>query len=375
MNKLLKNLLEKAGVTINGNNPYDIQIHDQRFYKRFLMNPSLGAGESYMEGWWDCTRLDELFYRITRAVNTDTIFKPWYLAWARFMNILINQQTRHRSKHVADKHYNLDNELYRIMLGPTMAYTCAYWPHANNLDQAQENKFKLICKKLDLKPGDKVLELGCGWGSFAKYAAENYGCHIVAVNISTEQIKYARENSNSLPIEFFLCDYRDQAIYNSNQIKFDKVVSIGLCEHIGYKNYRRFMNIVRNNIKEDGLFLLHTIGRNNSVNFVDPWINKYIFPNGMLPSIKQIAGSSENLFVIEDLHNFGADYDKTLMAWRKNFMDHWPQLSLRYDEKFYRMWNYYLLSCAGAFRAREMQLWQFVLTPKGKLNGYQSIRE
>lgn len=375
MKHLLENLLDKVGITINGSHPYDIQIHDQRFLKNFYLNPSLVAGESYMEGWWDCSQLDELFYRLTRFMNTDNLYPGWKLFLVRFMNVLFNQQTRKRSKHVANKHYNLDNELYRHMLGESMAYTCAYWRNANNLDQAQLNKFSLVCKKMDLQPGDKVLELGCGWGSFAKFAAENYGCQVVAVNISQEQIKYANENKGKLPIEFFLCDYRDVNVYNPSKIKFDKVISIGLCEHIGYKNYRQFMQIVRNNLKESGLFLLHTIGRNNSVNFVDPWINKYIFPNGMLPSIKQLAGSAENLFVIEDLHNFGSDYDKTLLAWRKNFIDHWPQLSLRYDDKFYRMWNYYLLSCAGTFRAREMQLWQFVLTPKGKLNGYQSIRE
>ena len=231
-----------------------------------------------------------------------------------------------------------------------------------------------FAKKVDLKPGDKVLELGCGWGSFAKFAAENYDCQIVAVNIATEQINYAKESCKGLPIEFLLCDYRDSHIYNPSKIKFNKVVSIGLCEHVGYKNYRHFFEIARSNIKDDGLFLLHTIGRNVTSNYVDPWINKYIFPNGMLPSIKQLGSNVENLFIVEDLHNFGADYDKTLMAWKSNFDTHWNELSKRYDEQFYRMWTYYLLSCAGTFRARDMQLWQFVLSPKGKIDGYRSLR-
>lgn len=375
MKKFLEKLLAKTGVTINGDKSYDIQVRDERFYKRFLLNPSLGAGESYMEGWWDCAQLDEMFFRLTRQIDTDTLYTPWKLALMRFVNLFVNQQTRFKSRRVAKEHYNLDNSLYQYMLGDSMAYTCAYWNNAKNLDEAQRNKFNLICKKIDLQPGDKVLELGCGWGSFAKYAAETYGCEIVAVNIASEQIKYAKECGKNLPIAYFLCDYRDQKIYNPNNLKFDKVVSIGLCEHVGAKNYRHFMQIARDNLKEDGHFLLHTIGRNISANYVDPWINKYIFPNGMLPSLKQLAASAESLFVIEDLHNFGSDYDKTLMAWHKNFISHWPQLSLRYDDKFYRMWNYYLLSCAGVFRAREMQLWQFVLTPKGKLNGYRSIRE
>lgn len=371
---MLQNVLQQAEVTINGSQPYDIQIHDERFYKRFLLNPSLGAGESYMEGWWSCRNLDELFFRLERSTRTDDLYRSWKIALIRCLNAISNQQSRSRSRRVAEVHYNLDNELYQAMLGESMAYTCAYWQTAKTLDQAQHAKYDLVCKKLDLKSGDKVLELGCGWGTFAKYAAENYGCQITAVNIAKEQIKFAQKNCKKLPVNFYLSDYRDPHIYNPDRIKFDKVVSIGLCEHIGYKNYRQFLQIVRSNLEDNGLFLLHTIGRNNSVNFVDPWINKYIFPNGMLPSIKQLSGNMENLFVVEDLHNFGADYDKTLMAWHRNFDKSWPKLSARYDERFYRMWTYYLLSCAGIFRARGMQLWQFVLSPKGLLNGYHSIR-
>lgn len=374
MKNLLQKILDESGVTLNGNKPYDIKVLDNRFYKHFFMNPSLGAGEGFMEGWWTCNQLDELFFRVIHHVKTNKLYNTWKIMLVRFINSIINQQTRGKSLKVANQHYNLDNSLYINMLGPSMAYTCAYWRNATTLDQAQYDKFDLICRKIDLRPGDKVLELGCGWGSFAKFAAEKYGCQIAAVNISSEQINYAKQAGKGLPIEFHLCDYRDKSSYNPQNIKFDKIVSIGLCEHIGYKNYRHFMQIARDNIKEDGLFLLHTIGRNNSINFVDPWINKYIFPNGMLPSIKQLSSSMENLFVLEDLHNFGSDYDKTLISWKNNFDASWITLSSRYDEKFYRMWTYYLLSCAGGFRAREMQLWQFVLSPRGKLNGYHSIR-
>lgn len=374
MENILQNILDKAGININGNQPFDIRINDERFYKRLLRNFSLGAGESYMDGWWSCKKLDELFFRVTRQVNTDQFYRSRKFFFLRLINTFINRQTPRRSRQVAMQHYNLDNELYRKMLGESMAYTCAYWRNATTLDQAQRDKFDLVCKKIELKPDDHILELGCGWGSFAKYAAEKYGCKITAVNISDEQIKYAKEFCKGLPVEFHLCDYRDTHIYNSKNLKFNKAVSIGLCEHVGPKNYRKFFQIVRSNLKEDGLFLLHTIGRNNTFKVVDPWMNKYIFPNGILPSIKQLSSNLENIFIIEDLHNFGSDYDKTLMAWKNNFDKHWPELSTRYDEKFYRMWTYYLASCAGVFRAREMQLWQFVLTPKGKLNGYNSVR-
>jgi len=371
--KSLETFLSRAGIQVNGNRPDDMRIVDLRFYKQWFFEPSLAVGESYMEGWWECDRLDELFFKLCRYYPNESLY-PLSRWFTKFKNTLLNMQTPMRSKKVAEKHYNLGNRLYAAMLGPSMAYTCGYWKNADTLDQAQLNKFDLICRKIQLRKGDKVLELGCGWGSFAKFAAENYECEVVAVNISTEQVRYAQQICAHLPVNVVLCDYRDTHVYNPHQMKFDKVVSIGLCEHVGIKNYRSLMQIVKENMKETGLFLLHTIGKNESSAYVDPWINRYIFPNGMLPSIAYLSHAMENLFVIEDLHNFGADYDKTLMAWRHHFVDNWPELRLEYDEKFYRMWTYYLLSCAGAFRARSIQLWQFVLSPNGHLGGYESLR-
>lgn len=371
---LYTQFLQDAGITVNGTQPYDIKVHNDQLFKRMGIDPSLGAGEAYMDGWWDCDCLDELFNRICRQ-RLDLKFRSgWTVAFQSATNLLLNLQSRARSKQVAEQHYNLGNDLYRRMLGNTMAYTCAYWKDATSLNQAQMNKFDLVCRKLNLKEGEKVLELGCGWGSFAKYAAEKYGCHVTAVNISVEQVKYAQEICSGLPVQIHLCDYRDAQTYNPSQIQYDKVVSIGLCEHVGNKNYREFLNTARKNMKENGLFLLHTIGNNITESFVDPWINKYIFPNGMLPSVQQLSKAMEGQFVLEDLHNFGADYDKTLMAWYHNFVKSWPEISNRYDERFYRLWSYYLLSCAGGFRARSMQLWQMVLSPKGVLGGYESIR-
>lgn len=372
--KLYEKILEKAGITINGSKPYDIQVHDERLFNKMCLNPSLAAGEGYMDGWWDCEQLDELFNRICRTHQDQYFQSYWAKAFQGASNLLFNLQSRDRSKEVAEKHYNLGNELYSRMLGKTMAYTCAYWKNADNLDQAQENKLDLVCRKLNLKPGEKLLELGCGWGSFAKYAAENYGVEVTAVNISTEQVKYAQDINRGLPVKIVLADYRDSNVYNSEKIQFDKVASIGLCEHVGHKNYHQFLSIARNNMKENGLFLLHTIGANETQAFVDPWINKYIFPNGMLPSIQLLSKAMEKTFILEDLHNFGADYDKTLMAWHRNFIQNWPEISHNYDERFFRLWNYYLLSCAGGFRSRSMQLWQIVLSPNGMVGGYQSVR-
>lgn len=367
-------LLEKAGITIDGNQAYDMQVHDSRVFKRILADPSLGAGESYMEGWWDCRALDQFFYRILRFVKPSEVYSLKAFVSFNLRNLLINYQSQQRSKQVAHQHYNLDNDLYAAMLGESMAYTCAYWPNAESLDQAQMAKYDLICRKLQFKPEERVLELGCGFGGFAKYAAERYGVRMVSINISSEQMRYASKICQGLPVRLVECDYRDVTRYNPEGLLFDKVVSIGLCEHIGYKNYKKFLKIARENLQEDGLFLLHTIAKNTSLHFCDPWIQKYIFPQGMLPTISLLGGAAEPYFVAEDVHNIGIDYDKTLMAWHNNFENTWPQFSEKFDQRFYRMWRYYLLSCAGGFRSRSMQLYQFVFSPRGQLHGYTSLR-
>lgn len=368
------NLLNDAGITLNGDNDYDIRVHDERLFKRLKYQASLGAGEGYMEGWWDCDNLDEMFHRLCKIDHDPDIHRKTTVFLKSMMNVFVNFQTHVRSLTVAENHYNLGNDLYQKMLGETMAYTCAYWKGADTLDQAQVNKFDLICRKINLQPGERVLELGCGWGSFAKYAAENYGCEVVGANISVEQVKFAQEFNKDLPVKICLCDYRDDATYNPQGVKFDKVVSIGLCEHVGFKNYKHFMDVARRNMKDDGLFLLHTIGKGYTSYFTDPWISKYIFPNSILPSMKMLSGAMEHTFILEDFHNFGADYDKTLVAWHKNFVANWDAIKGNYDEKFFRLWSYYLLSCAGAFRARSLQLWQLVLSPNGVLGGYESQR-
>jgi cyclopropane-fatty-acyl-phospholipid synthase len=361
-------LLSVAGIKINGNNPWDISVHNDKFYEVVLSQITLGLGESYMDGWWDCAKLDEFFSRVIRAQIQKNIQKNWGLVYQVMLARLLNLQSRNRAFQIGEKHYDLGNELFINMLDKRLVYSCAYWQDAQNLDIAQENKLELICRKLGLQPGMKVLDIGCGWGSFGKYAAEKYRVKVVGITVSKEQVELARTLCAGLPVEIRLQDYRDV-----NE-KFDRVVSVGMIEHVGYKNYRTYMEVVRRCLDDDGLFLLHTIGGNKSVKSVDPWINKYIFPNGMLPSIQQLSRSVEGLFVVEDWHNFSADYDKTLMAWYGNLEKNWDNLKSKYDERFHRMWKYYLLSCAGSFRARSNQLWQIVLSPKGVSGGYKSIR-
>lgn len=372
--KIIDKLLSQSGVTINGTNPWDIQVKSESFYSGLWLNPELALGEGYVNKLWDCQQLDEFFCRILRF-NLENFNKNdcLFLAHIRaklktFYAHLMNFQSKKRAFIVGKKHYDIGNDLYTKMLDKRMNYSCGYWKNSTTLDEAQEAKLELVCQKLQLKPGMKVLDIGCGWGSFSKYAAEKYGVSVVGLTISKEQQKLAIESCKGLPVSIVLQDYRD---LNES---FDRICSIGMFEHVGHKNYRTYMKVAARCLKEDGLFLLHTIGNNYTVELANPWIRKYIFPNGAVPSIRQVGKAMEHLFVMEDWHNFGVDYDKTLLAWHRNFNQHWETLKSRYDERFYRMWNYYLLSCAGAFRARDIQLWQIVLSKCGVSKGYESVR-
>lgn len=255
------------------------------------------------------------------------------------------------------------------MLDPWMQYTCAYWKGCSTLEEAQEQKLRLICEKLELKPGESVLELGCGFGGFAKFAAEKYGVSVTGYNIAVEQVKFGREFCKDLPVELRLADYRTATG------TYDKVVSIGLTEHVGPKNYRGLIELVEARLKPGGLYLLHTVGQNLSRTTNDPWLDTYIFPGSLMPSAVQLTKATEGLLIIEDMHNFGPDYDPTLRAWYDNVERHWDSIkSDHFDDRFLRMWRYYLLMCAGSFRARKNHLWQLVLSKGGVLGGYTSHR-
>jgi cyclopropane-fatty-acyl-phospholipid synthase len=367
---LLVPLAQKAGVEVNGPNPWDLQIHDDRIFNRIMREGSIGFGEGYMDGWWDTKDLPELINRVMK-MNIEELVNRNVLLLLQFVGaVLINKANPRRAFEVGEKHYDAGNELYQVMLDSRMVYTCGYWKDATTLDEAQEAKLDLVCKKIGLKKGDRVLDIGCGWGSFLKFAAEKYGARGVGVTVSKEQMDLAKKNVEGYDVEIRMQDYR--AINETE--KFDHIISLGMFEHVGYNNYRDFFKVAHKNLKDDGLFLLHTIGNNKSVHTTDPWIEKYIFPNSMLPSIAQIGKAHEKLFVMEDWHNFSAYYEKTLQAWFNNFDAGWSKLKANYDDRFYRMWKFYLLSCAGLFRARKAQLWQIVFSKKGVPGGYQSIR-
>ena len=360
-------LLAEADVRVGGDNDWDLEVHDPRFFARVLGQGSLGLGESWMDGWWDTQSLDGLLLRLMQADLDKRIYSAAEVAdgvaaW------LVNRQRGRRSYVVGERHYDLGNDLYEAMLGERMVYSCGYWREARDLDAAQEAKLDLCCRKLGLKPGMRLLDIGCGWGEMLKFAAERYGVTAVGVTISREQAEYARRLCEGLPVEVRLQDYR------SLDERFDRIISIGMFEHVGVRNYRTFFRVARRSLEPDGLFLLHTIGSNVSRNRTDPWIAKYIFPNSMIPSAAQTTRALERRFVIEDWHNFGVDYDRTLQAWRDNIEAAWERLPSRYDERFRRMWRFYLAGSMASFRARRINLWQIVLSPEGVPGGYVAPR-
>jgi len=405
----IEQLLAKAGVAFGGQRPWDIQVHRDAFYDRVLAQGSLGLGEAYMDGWWDCQRLDQLFHRLLAADLAGAV-RSWRQIPGYLKALVLNLQSRRRAFRIGERHYDIGNDLYRRMLDRRMIYSCAYWrglceegsdgagasepadpedrvagPRAVDgaaasalsdpsdlsglLDRAQEAKLDLVCRKLGLAPGMRVLDIGCGWGGALQLAAERYDIEGLGLTVSRRQVEIGRELCAGLPVEIRLQDYRE--LDPERDGRFDRVLSIGMFEHVGGKNYRTFMEVAHRMLPEEGLFLLHTIGGNRSVRRTEPWIDRYIFPDSMLPSPVQMTRAIEGLFVLEDWHNFGADYDRTLMAWHRRFEAAWPELAERYGERFRRMWRYYLLSCAGSFRARKNQLWQVVLAPRGVAGGYR----
>jgi cyclopropane-fatty-acyl-phospholipid synthase len=368
--EILTILLGKADVAINGAREWDIRVFNPEVYKRVFSSWSLGLGESYMDGQWDCEQLDELFTRLLRTdIDSAAVgVAKFRIVFEHLRHRFFNLQSRDRAFQVGERHYDAGNDVFEAMLDSRMIYSCGYWENATDLEQAQFDKLDMICRKLKLRAGETLLDIGCGWGGLARFAAERYGVHVTGVTVSKEQLALAQERCKGLPIRLILQDYREL------QGRFDKIVSVGMFEHVGPKNYQTYFDTARRLLAPEGLFLLHSIGLASSSQGTDPWIDKYIFPNGKLPSAREITHAVEGRFIIEDWHNFGQDYDRTLMAWWDRFNQAWPRLQSRYNRRFYLMWKYYLLCCAGFFRSRQGQLWQLVLTHADRAQTYRSVR-
>ncbi len=356
--EILTEVLAGAGVTIGGDAPWDIRVRDQRLYTRVLRDGTLGVGESFVEGWWDCDALDQMMDRVLRAGVPDKLGKSWPLRAQLVRAYLLNLQVA-RAFEVGERHYDVGNDLYEAMLGPRMIYTCAYFKDADTLDAAQEAKLDLVCRKIGLRPGMRVLDLGCGWGGFAAFAAERYGASVVGYTVSREQVAWSKEHHAGLAVDIRLDDYRRATG------SYDAVVSIGLMEHVGPKNHRAYMELAARCLAPGGVAFIHTIGGASPRTQIDPWFDKYIFPNAAIPTLGQLASSMEEILVPEDIQNIGPHYDRTLMAWWDNFEAAWPRLRARYGDPFYRVWKYYLLVSAACFRARAHNLYQIVATPVG----------
>lgn len=368
--RILQQCSAEAGIQFDGDQAWDIRVQDPEVYRRILTQGSLGFGEAYMDGLWDADELDSLFTRLLRF-DVDRKLGGW--ARIRLLGevarqCLFNLQARHRAFQIGEHHYDIGNDVFRAMLDKSMSYSCGYWRYAEDLEQAQHDKLDMICRKLELRRGERLLDIGCGWGGLARHAARYFGVEVTGITVSKEQQWYAHHRCSSLPVQIELMDYRDL------HGEYDKIVSVGMFEHVGQKNYLEYFNTVSRLMKDDGLFLLHTIGVDTTSHALDPWIDRYIFPNGKLPSAREVSSAVEGRFLIEDWHNFGQDYDRTLMAWWENFDNAWPQLEAKYGLRFYRMWKYYLMSCAGFFRSRQGQLWQLVLCKRDRASVYRSMR-
>lgn len=378
---LVADLLAEADIRIGGGRPWDIVVRDPRFYKRALAGGAIGLGESFMDGWWDVPALDQAIARMLGADLRGKLKLSPFMAVDAIAEHLPNLpyvwpglrpflSRFRRYASVAETHYEVGNEFYQRLLGREMIYSCTCWDGADTLDQSELVKLEMSCRKLDLQRGQRVLEIGCGWGGFAKYAAETYGVSVVGVTISAEQRQLAVERCRGLPVEIRLQDYREVAGH------YDRVASFGMFEHVGRQNYDAYFRIVHDCLTDDGRFLLETIGDNVSQSDCNPWFQKYIFsaPTSMFPSIKEIGAAAEGRFVMEDWHNFGADYAPTLRAWHGKLAANRDWIVSRYGERFYRMWAFYLLSCAGAFAARSYQNWQVVFAKRGIPAGFHAAR-
>jgi cyclopropane-fatty-acyl-phospholipid synthase len=364
----VRDILAIAEVGCDGEQPWDLDVTSKDFYRRLLGQGAMALGETYMDGLWECEKLDVFIDKVLRA-GLEHKISMWRLLGPVIWSKLVNLQSPARAFNIGKHHYDIGNQLFKLMLDESMTYTCGYWKDADNLADAQRAKLDLVCRKMGLQAGMKVLDIGCGWGSFARFAAQNYGVKVVGVTVSQEQIDLGRELCAGLDVELRYQDYRDV------DDRFDRVVSIGMFEAVGPKNYRTYMQTVERCLEDEGLFLLHTIGTNTPDLQADPWTVKYIFPGGYLPLQKQIDAASQGIFIMEDWHNFGADYDPTLMAWMTNVDANREQIrQLGYDERFYRMWRYWLLASAGSARARRNQLWQMVYSKQGLANGYLPVR-
>ena len=374
---LIRAITDPVDVGFAGERPWDLQVHNPALFGDLIRRGSLALGEAYVRGDWDCAALDQLFTRLLRSSLSRQVASG-FLPSAQLLGVLrrqaehwINWQTRRRSTRVAELHYDIDHRIYAATLDSRLIYSCAHWQYADDLETAQLHKLQRICLKLELEPGMRLLDVGCGWGALAAYAAQAHGVEVVGITLSRQQAAFCQQCYGD-QVQVLHCDYRSEQLRSLGP--FDRIVSIGMLEHVGRKNDRVYFETLSHLLVPDGLLLLQTIGSHDTNFDLDPWIDTYIFPAGRLPSAQQLSVGFESWFLLQDWENFGCDYDQTLVAWNQNFERVWPALQAEIKHGFERFWRYYLLSCAGFFRSGQGQLWQLVLSPKAACRSYRSTR-
>jgi len=347
-----------------------VAVHDERFFLRALLAGDIGVGESYMDGQWSTPDLVAVIRLAVRNLDQLDGSNRFFTAFRRMADLWEHRQrnnTESGSRRNIAYHYDLGNDFYRLFLDRSLAYSCAYFENADDsLEQAQIRKFDLICRKLQLSPRDHVLEIGTGWGGFAAYAAENYGCRITTTTISRQQHDYAREvfsgSRAGQHIELLFEDYRNL------RGQYDKIVSIEMFEAVGFDHYDEYFGACDRLLKPEGTMLLQTItileSKFQQYRKQSDWIKKHIFPGAELASVIEVQRSlarttSMQTFQLEDI---GMHYALTLKEWRRRFLDNLSDVGrLGFDDRFIRMWDYYLAYCEGAFRERYISDVQLVL--------------
>jgi cyclopropane-fatty-acyl-phospholipid synthase len=351
----VRRALAAADIEIDGHRPWDIRVNDPAFYLRMMPNPAFQIGQTYMDGMWDCDAIDEMVFKLIASRVYAQHEKGGVFHLRNALARVRNMQSRARAGEVALAHYDLDLDLYRGMLDETLTYTCAYWdaPGATLAD-AQRAKLRLICDKLELKPGQTLLDIGCGFGGLAAFAAEHYGVKTLGVTNSQQHCTVARTLYPHL--ELALMDYRELPALGR---RFDAVASVEMIEAVGPKNFTTYFDVVSQCLAPRGAFLLQSFISPASRFVCNEWFDRYIFPNGVVPSFPQLHAASAMTFgAPTDVHELGLHYPSTLLAWDRNLRATWPRLRSRNDERFRRMWHFYLTSLAGVFRAEDLRLCQ-----------------
>lgn len=350
--------------TISTNNNPDIIVNNNNFYTKLLKHGEIGLGESYVDKDWDSNNLEETLYNLIinqKKIENAIIKNSPNLIIKKLLDIPSDIFSTDNTKNDIKFHYDIGNKLYENMLGKSMLYSCAYfYKQGLSLDEAQYAKLDLIAKKLNLKEGMRVLDIGCGFGTAAIYLSKKFNVNILGISLSKEQINYFNSIYTGTQVQVIYKDYRELTREHNNS--YDCIYSIGMFEHIGINNHIDYYNKCFKLLKTNGTMLIHTIVSNKRLYSHNSWITKYIFPGAELPHISDFTKKYTDNWLLQDLQCIGKSYSKTLLAWKKNIND--SSVFNNYDDKFKRTWNYYLLLCSAAFRAREITVFQLVYFKK-----------